>query len=65
MSKRFEARTALVAGASRNIGLAIAQRLVADGARVVITARPSPNSVAPIRRSASRVGPTTWTIGPR
>lgn len=32
-------RTAIVTGASRGIGLAIAQRLVAEGARVVITAR--------------------------
>ncbi|GAB3070656.1 SDR family oxidoreductase [Nocardioides zeae] len=32
-------KTALVTGASRGIGLAIAQRLVDEGARVVITAR--------------------------
>jgi NAD(P)-dependent dehydrogenase (short-subunit alcohol dehydrogenase family) len=32
-------RTAIITGASRGIGLAIAQRLVADGARVVITGR--------------------------
>lgn len=36
---RFAGRTAIVTGASRGIGLAIAQRLVADGARVAITAR--------------------------
>jgi NAD(P)-dependent dehydrogenase (short-subunit alcohol dehydrogenase family) len=36
---RFDGKTALVTGASRGIGLAIAQSLVDDGARVVITAR--------------------------
>jgi Dehydrogenases with different specificities (related to short-chain alcohol dehydrogenases) len=36
---RFTGRTAIVTGASRGIGLAIAQRLVDEGARVVITAR--------------------------
>ncbi|WP_299955949.1 SDR family oxidoreductase [uncultured Modestobacter sp.] len=35
----FEGRTALVTGASRGIGLGIAQALVDRGARVVITAR--------------------------
>ncbi|MFM9376212.1 SDR family oxidoreductase [Gordonia sp. VNK21] len=37
--QRFAGKTAVVTGASRGIGLAIAQRLVDDGARVVITAR--------------------------
>jgi 3-oxoacyl-[acyl-carrier protein] reductase len=36
---RFEGQVALVTGASRGIGLAVAQRLVDEGARVCITAR--------------------------
>lgn len=36
---RLQGRTAIVTGASRGIGLAIAQRLVSEGARVCITAR--------------------------
>jgi NAD(P)-dependent dehydrogenase (short-subunit alcohol dehydrogenase family) len=35
----LDGRTAIITGASRGIGLAVAQRLVADGAQVVITGR--------------------------
>jgi 3-oxoacyl-[acyl-carrier protein] reductase len=44
---RFEGRVALITGASRGIGLASAQRIVAEGGRVCITARkPEPLAAA-------------------
>jgi len=39
MTKTLSGRTAILTGASRGIGLAIAARLAADGAKVCITAR--------------------------
>src|SRR5699024_1920309 len=36
---RFDGKVAVITGASRGIGFAVAQRLVDDGANVVITAR--------------------------
>lgn len=42
MTLRLAGKIAIVTGASRGIGLAIAQRLVDDGVRVVVTARKKP-----------------------
>ena len=39
VGQRFVGQVAIVTGASRGIGLAVAQRLVDEGARVVVTAR--------------------------
>ena len=39
MTGRFDGKVALVTGASRGIGLGITERLVAEGAKVAITAR--------------------------
>lgn len=58
MSGRFEGRVAVVTGASRGIGLGIAQRLVAEGARVVITAR----NAEPLAEAVQTLGGTGHAI---
>jgi NAD(P)-dependent dehydrogenase (short-subunit alcohol dehydrogenase family) len=50
-------RTAIITGASRGIGLAIAQRLAADGANVVLTARKQESADAAAEQvSGSAIG---------
>jgi len=56
---RFTGQVALITGASRGIGLAVAQRLVAEGARVCVTARkpePLEQAVAELGGAAAAIG---------
>jgi 3-oxoacyl-[acyl-carrier protein] reductase len=50
---RFEGRVALITGASRGIGLAIAHRIVAEGGRVVVTGR----SADTLKEAVAELGP--------
>ncbi len=52
-------KTAVVTGASRGIGLGIAERLVAEGARVVITAR----KPEPLAEAVSQLGGADVALG--
>jgi len=50
---RLDDRTALITGAGRGIGLAISERLLADGARVVMLDRDAPA----VEGAVKRLGP--------
>jgi 3-oxoacyl-[acyl-carrier protein] reductase len=52
-------KTAIVTGASRGIGLGIAERLVAEGARVVVTAR----KPGPLAEAVERLGGADVALG--
>jgi NAD(P)-dependent dehydrogenase (short-subunit alcohol dehydrogenase family) len=54
---RFEGLVAVVTGSSRGFGLAIAQRLSAGGASLVLVSRKEP---ALAEAAATLVGPVTW-----
>ncbi|MBM7460370.1 SDR family oxidoreductase [Rhodococcus coprophilus] len=51
--RRLDGRVAVVTGASRGIGFGIAERLVAEGARVMLTAR----SPEPLAEAVAALGP--------
>lgn len=61
MGTALTGRTAIVTGASRGIGLAIATRLADEGARVCLTARKED----PLREAAATLpeGQVTWVAG--
>jgi len=59
MTSRFSGRTAIVTGASRGIGLAIARRLVDEGARVCVTAR----KPEPLQEAVEELGGPGHAIG--
>ncbi len=55
---RFAGRVAVVTGASRGIGLAVASRIVSEGGRVVITAR----NAEPLAEAVATLGGSEYAV---
>ncbi|MGW7339686.1 SDR family oxidoreductase [Streptomyces sp. NPDC054808] len=59
MTTGLTGRTAIITGASRGIGLAVAERLVAEGARVVLTGR----GKGALDEAVARLGGPEYALG--
>jgi NAD(P)-dependent dehydrogenase (short-subunit alcohol dehydrogenase family) len=58
MDKRFTGKVVLITGGSSGIGLAVARRLAAEGAQVVITGR----NQAKLETAVKEIGPAAFAI---